>query len=103
MIKNFYIYCSFSESFIRIPWPDINITSRLIREHHYVGINTVTKQVFAIESINKQNKIGYLSSDVIHPAVKVIKRRERSQKQKEMSAIRKGSTSFCPHCFEQLG
>lgn len=80
----------------------MNFTSRLIREHHFVGINTLTRKVYVLESINKHKLVGKLNNDVIYPAVKVIKRRERTQKQKEISAIRKGSTSFCPHCFEQL-
>uniref|UniRef100_A0A336MLC2 CSON003425 protein n=1 Tax=Culicoides sonorensis TaxID=179676 RepID=A0A336MLC2_CULSO len=90
------------ESFARIPWPEVNFTSRLIRERHFVAINTANNCVFAMESLTLHKKVGELSKDIIQPAIKVIKRRERSQKQKEISAIRKGSTSFCPHCFEQL-
>ncbi|XP_063708872.1 transient receptor potential cation channel protein painless-like [Culicoides brevitarsis] len=90
------------ESFARIPWPDVNFTARLIRERHFVAINTTNGLVYSIETLTRHKKVGKLNKDIIQPSIKVIKRRERSQKQKEISAIRKGSTSFCPHCFEQL-
>lgn len=67
-----------------------------------MAINTTNGYVFSVESFTRHKKVGELSKDIIQPSVKVIKKRERSQKQKEVSAIRKGSTSFCPHCFEQL-